>query len=98
MILVVLFRSAAVRLAVPYGLAIGLGFLGSPVVQSLGVGFFGRDFGWQFAATVLTAHVVFGALLAVTLASLTRADGHLRPWHARSGRSSAAGLSTRDYT
>jgi hypothetical protein len=50
--------------AVPYGVAIGLGFLVSPVVQSLGVGLFGRDFGWQFAATVLTAHAAFGAALA----------------------------------
>ncbi len=51
--------------AVPYGLAVGLGFLASPVVQALGVGPFGRDFGWQFAATVLTAHAAFGTALAV---------------------------------
>lgn len=51
-----------VRLLWPtvYGVAIGVGFLVSPVVQSLGVGVFGRDFGWHFAATVLTAHAAFG--------------------------------------
>lgn len=50
-------------LAVPFGLAVGIGFLLSPVVQALGVGLFGLDFGWHFAATVLTAHVAFGAAL-----------------------------------
>ncbi len=49
--------------AIPYGVAIGLGFLVSPVVQSLGVGLFGKDFGWHFAATVITAHAAFGAIL-----------------------------------
>jgi hypothetical protein len=53
--------------AVPYGLAIGFGFLASPVVQSLGVGSFGREFGWHFAATVLSAHAAYGTLLAVLL-------------------------------
>ena len=68
----------SVGLAIAYGLVVGVGFLGSPVVQSLGVGLFGRDFGWQFAATVLTAHAAFGAALgallvrAVSLSSLTR--------------------------
>jgi hypothetical protein len=47
---------------IPYGLAIGAGFLSSPVVQALGVGIFGRDFGWHFAATVLSAHIVSGLL------------------------------------
>jgi hypothetical protein len=53
--------------AVPYGVAVGVGFLTSPVVLALGVGPFGRDFGWHFAATVLTAHVAFGLALAVLL-------------------------------
>jgi len=50
--------------AVPYGAALGVGFLISPVVQGLGVGIFGVNFGWHFAATVLTAHLAFGAALA----------------------------------
>jgi hypothetical protein len=41
--------------AIPYGIAAGVGFLVSPVVQGLGVGLFGVNFGWHFAATVLTA-------------------------------------------
>jgi hypothetical protein len=51
--------------AIPYGLAIGVGFLMSPVVEGLGVGWFGVNFGWHFAATVLIAHLAFGASLAV---------------------------------
>lgn len=54
-------------LATAYGVAIGLGFLVSPVVQSLGVGLFGREFGWHFAATVLSAHVAFGGTLGILL-------------------------------
>lgn len=53
--------------AIPYGVAIGVGFLASPVVLALGVGPFGRDFGGHFAATVLTAHAAFGLALAVAL-------------------------------
>lgn len=53
--------------ALPYGIAVGLGFLVSPVVQALGVGLFGKDFGWHFAATVLTAHATFGAALSALL-------------------------------
>ncbi len=53
--------------ALPFALTVGIGFLASPVVESLGVGPFGRDFGWQFAATVLTAHVAFGTVLALML-------------------------------
>jgi hypothetical protein len=51
------------RWAIPFGVALGIGFLASPVVQSLGIGFFGRDFGWRFAATVLAAHAAYGAAL-----------------------------------
>lgn len=57
----------SIALAILYGVVIGIGFLVSPVVQSLGVGLFGRDFGWTFAATVLCAHVAFGATLGVLL-------------------------------
>ena len=53
--------------AIPYGTALGVGFLISPVVQGLGVGIFGVNFGWHFAATVLTAHRAFGAAMAVML-------------------------------
>lgn len=53
----------SVALAIAYGLGVGVGFLGSPVVESLGVGLFGREFGWHFAATVLAAHAAYGAAL-----------------------------------
>ncbi|MBI4907282.1 MAG: hypothetical protein HY820_26900 [Acidobacteria bacterium] len=53
--------------AVAYGLLVGAGFLASPVVQSLGGGPFGIEFGWQFAATVLTAHTAFGFALLLLL-------------------------------
>jgi hypothetical protein len=53
--------------AIPYGAAVGIGFLVSPVVEGLGVGLFGVDFGWHFAATVLAAHLAFGVLMALLL-------------------------------
>ncbi len=53
--------------AIPYGILVGAGFLVSPVVQALGVGLFGKDFGWHFAATVLAAHTAFGAALGAIL-------------------------------
>ncbi len=53
--------------ATGYGILIGGGFLASPVVQSLGGGLFGLDFGWKFAATVLTAHAAFGLALSLML-------------------------------
>lgn len=43
----------------------GVGFLVSPVIQGLGVGIFGVNFGWHFAATVLAAQLAFGAAMAV---------------------------------
>ena len=53
--------------AIPYGIVIGVGFLLRPVVQGLGVGLFGINFGWHFAATVLTAHLAFGTAMAALL-------------------------------
>lgn len=66
-ILLALVPRPSTLLATAYGIAIGIGFLVSPVVQSLGVGLFGRDFGWQFAATVLAAHAAFGLTLGLLL-------------------------------
>jgi len=48
-----------------FGLAVGLGFLVSPVVVSLGVGYFGLQFSYGFPITVLLAHLAFGAALGV---------------------------------
>jgi len=47
----------------PYGLAIGVGFMFSPVVQARGAGYYGVNFGWHFAATVLLAHAGYGMAL-----------------------------------
>jgi hypothetical protein len=53
-----------------YGFLIGLGFMVTPVVKSLGIGLFGLEFknGYEFAVTVSIAHVAFGILLAALLA------------------------------
>jgi hypothetical protein len=37
------------------------------VVQGLGGGIFGLNFGWLFAATVVTAHLAFGVAMAWVL-------------------------------
>ena len=50
---------------VVYGIVVGLGFLVSPVVVSLGVGYFGLQFSAGFPITVLAAHAVFGLMLGI---------------------------------
>jgi hypothetical protein len=52
-----------------YGLLIGIGFMISPVVKSLGIGLWGLDFkdGYQFALTVIIAHAAFGLALSFLL-------------------------------
>jgi hypothetical protein len=52
-------------LGVLYGIAVGIGFLMSPVVVSLGVGYFGLQFSKGFPVTVLTAHLAFGLVLGL---------------------------------
>ena len=46
-----------------FGVFLGLGFMVSPVVISLGVGYFGLQFSLGFPATVLLAHLAFGTAL-----------------------------------
>ncbi|MDZ4748869.1 MAG: hypothetical protein SH808_10300 [Saprospiraceae bacterium] len=48
-----------------FGLLIGMGFMISPVVKSLGIGRFGVNFkdGYQFAMTVIVSHAAFGLML-----------------------------------
>ena len=52
-----------------YGVLIGVVFMVSPVVKSLGIGLFGTDFddGYQFALTVTVAHAAYGLGLAYLL-------------------------------
>lgn len=76
--------------AIGFALLIGLGFLVSPVVQAMGVGIFGLDYGWHFAATVLIAHLAFGTALwgvgsrlaACPVPKVARGpSGNHRGWH-----------------
>lgn len=57
-----------------YGFLIGVGFMITPVVKSLGIGLFGVEFkdGYQFALTVTLAHLTFGTILALILIRLNR--------------------------
>lgn len=64
MIYILLLGTRRLGIGILYGVAIGLGFMVSPVVISLGVGYFGLQFSYGFPATVLLAHLAFGAALA----------------------------------
>jgi hypothetical protein len=46
-----------------YGVLLGLGFMFSPVVAALGVGFLGLEFSRGFPVTVTLAHAAFGGVL-----------------------------------
>jgi hypothetical protein len=61
----VLFGTRRRWLGAVYGLAVGIGFMVSPVVISLGVGYFGLQFSYGFPATVLLAHLAFGTTLGI---------------------------------
>ena len=65
-----IFGRARVWLTTGYGILIGVGFMVSPVAISLGVGYFGLDFGWGFAATVTLAHIAYGLILGTVLVRL----------------------------
>lgn len=84
------------RWAAPYGLAIGVGFLASPVVDSLGVGAFGKDFGWSFAATVLIAHLAYGMALGYWLTHRRRARSSGRSTSNHAGPASTVSPARRD--
>ncbi len=60
----VLFGTRRRWVGLLYGIAIGIGFMLSPVVTSLGVGRFGLQFSYGFPVTVLLAHAAFGLALA----------------------------------
>lgn len=57
-----------------YGLLIGIGFMISPVVKSLGIGLFGVDFkkGYEFVTTVTIAHIAYGFALSLLLMKLNK--------------------------
>ncbi len=60
---VVIFGTTRRWLAVVYGIALGVGFMVSPVVTSLGIGKFGLEYSAGFPITVTLAHVAYGAAL-----------------------------------
>ena len=64
-IYVLVFGTARRWAGVLYGVAVGVGFMLSPVVVALGVGYFGLQFSGWFSVTVLAAHLAFGFTLGV---------------------------------
>lgn len=64
-IFVLLFGTRRWWAGVFYGLAVGVGFMLSPVVRPLGVGYFGLQFSAGFPVVVLTAHAAFGFALGL---------------------------------
>ena len=59
----ILFGKGQKWLGIVYGLLIGAGFMMSPAVVAMGVGYFGADFGIGFPVTVILAHLAFGSVL-----------------------------------
>lgn len=64
-IYVLIFGAARRWVGALYGIAVGVGFMLSPVVVALGVGYFGAQFSLGFPVTVLTAHLAFGLTLGL---------------------------------
>ncbi len=66
LIFAVVVGRRAIQWAVAYGVVIGLGFLASPAVQAMGVGFFALQMP-SMIVTVLIAHVLYGLILGLLL-------------------------------
>ena len=69
-----LFGQSKAWQGILFGLLIGIGFMMSPVVKSLGIGLFGFEFknGFEFATTVTIAHVSYGFTLSILLMRLNK--------------------------
>ncbi len=77
-ILYVLFLGTARRwMGLLFGMMVGLGFLVSPVMISLGVGYFGLQFSYGLPSTVLLAHLAFGAALGLLVRRFLGSQGSL---------------------
>ncbi len=63
LIYVLVFGSRRRWMGAVFGVLLGLGFMFSPVVSALGVGFMGLDFSTGFPLTVTFAHAAFGLAL-----------------------------------
>jgi hypothetical protein len=63
LIYVLVFGTCRRRVGAIYGVLLGLGFMLSPVVSALGVGFLGLELSKGFPVTVTLAHAAFGTVL-----------------------------------
>lgn len=63
LIYVLVFGTCRRWVGAVYGVLLGLGFMLSPVVSALGVGFLGLEFSKGFPVTVTLAHAAFGGVL-----------------------------------
>jgi hypothetical protein len=61
----ILFGTRRSWIGAIYGIGLGTGFMLSPVITSLGVGFLGLQFSYGFPITVLSAHLAFGWTLGL---------------------------------
>ena len=54
-----------IKIAILFGILVGIGFMVSPATKALGIGLFGLQFkeGYQFLLTVTLAHIAFGSIL-----------------------------------
>lgn len=64
LIFAVVFGRRAIRWTVAYGIVIGIGFLASPAVQAMGVGFLALRMP-AMILTVLIAHILYGLILGL---------------------------------
>jgi hypothetical protein len=63
LIYVLVFGTCRRWVGAVYGVLLGLGFMFSPVVAAMGVGFLGLEFSKGFPVTVTLAHATFGGVL-----------------------------------
>jgi len=63
LIYVLIFGTCRRWVGALYGVLLGVGFMSSPVVAALGVGFLGLEFSRGFPVTVILAHAAFGGML-----------------------------------
>jgi hypothetical protein len=63
LIYVLVFGTCRRWVGAVYGVLLGFGFMLSPVVSALGVGFLGLEFSKGFPVTVTLAHAAFGGVL-----------------------------------
>jgi hypothetical protein len=78
LIYVLVFGTCRRWVGTVFGVLLGFGFMFSPVVSALGVGFMGLEFSEGFPLTVTFAHAAFGLVLGwLTTAWLGCADSPL---------------------